>query len=148
MRNALPFLLLMTSVPFAAQAQAQTKAETVYFAMIDRRPAVAQQEFIFGVTDPEMVRRIRELGLHNGGRDANVITGRVKRGREPYNPAWNFHIVPETVGSGAAGIIECDAAATTIEDHIDRIGVPGLLPRFHWCPWGMKVIREVKPILD
>lgn len=147
MKRATLLLVLIATGPFSALAQSQPQS-IVYFAMIDRSRAISQQEFIFGVTDPAVIQRIRTEGLGNGGQGADVIGGIIKRGRKSYNPSWNFHFVPETVNASIEGPLECDATAMAVEDHIEDIGTPPLLPGFAWCPWNMKVIREVKPILD
>lgn len=136
-------LALASSMGISHTAVAAPAKEPIaYFAGVMTAPRQHAQEFVFGVTDPAVVATLRaELGTGRAlqGRQFDMT---VKRGRTAYNPDWNFHVRPESVKLSFASIEVCDADPIEIEDNIELVGA-ALLPGYHWCPWSMRLSREV-----
>lgn len=139
-------LCLLLAPAFAALATPATAhAETAYFSMVNVRPGTLPHEFIFAATDPATIATLREEILTGTVFKPLLISGRIERGRKPYNAEWNFHYVPETVATAASQVEVCDSDVFEIEDRIETVG-GAFLPGNIWCPWSMRLVREVLPI--
>ena len=120
-------------------------AETAYFSIVEVSgpPRVYPNEFILGVTDPVTIAELRhEIAFGNAPKPF-IVTGIAKKGRRPYNYAWNFHVVPATVRVANVQVEVCSATPEYVSDHVDQIGTD-FLPGGQWCPWSARVVREVK----
>jgi hypothetical protein len=142
--------LKMSAVASATLAcalfSATTHAETAYFSFVSTIGIhTAPHEFVFGVTDPETIVRLRDIVKDAGGdlpRNPRV-GGQIVKGREAYNAEWPFHLEPATVRLTEGMDTEvCDATPFEIEDNLHEVGA-AFLPGNRWCPWSMRMVREV-----
>ena len=144
MLRTLPAGVLLLTIPFAAMA------ETAWFTMIsptlriDAVDPLDPHEFVFAVTDADTIQALRNIVLDlPDAAHTRRIEGRIVRGRAAYNPAWNFHLDPSSIRMQSNSTEICDASAFLIEDEIEKVGTD-FLPDGQWCPWTMRVLREVK----
>ncbi|AEW93770.1 MULTISPECIES: BP74-related protein [Streptomycetaceae] len=100
------------------------------------------QEFIFKLTDEDRIAEARKI-LSGGEKNKVHVHGRIIKRKEPYNPAWDFHLDPSTINFFEIAIEVCDANMQYVEDHLDEAG-GAFLPGGHWCPWDSRLTREVK----
>jgi len=121
----------------ASAAQADGHAQAAYFNLRD----VTRSDFVIKLTDPEKIREAREI-IDSGER--KIVIGRIETRRAAYNPRWNFHYQPDTVGFTDAAIEVCDATIPYVEEHLDEVG-GAFLPGRVWCPWSGRLTREVTP---
>lgn len=120
-------------------------AQTAYFSVVAHggEPRTIANEFVLGVTDPETIQRIRNE-IETGTEPVPFIpTGVIEKGRQPYNEAWPFNYVPETVRITSNTTEVCDASPDEVEDNLHLIGTD-FLPDRRWCPWTVRFVREVK----
>jgi len=134
---------------FAGTAQ----AEVAYFSFVPTtgaqfgdwtRYTINPHEFVFGVTDPETIDRLRGVVTGaSGTRGSERVTGTIVRGREWYNAEWPYHFEPSTVRLSKDVDIEvCDATPFYIEENLHLVG-GDFLPAGFWCPWSVRLVREV-----
>lgn len=110
-----------------------------YFAFMGHE----QQEFVFELTDETRIAEARRIVSGEEQRQVHVM-GRIKLGKKPYNPEWDYHLDPETIRFFEMAIEVCDASMRYVEDHLDEAG-GAFLPGYYWCPWDSRVTREVTP---
>jgi hypothetical protein len=132
---------LMTSAAFAQETP------TAYFAFVDTSlKTSAPHEFVVGVTDPDVIKRMRNIINGESEREVHV-EGKIILSRAAYNEEWPFHMDPKTVALFATEIEHCDATPFEIEDHLDLVGKDGpgggFLKKFYWCSWTSRLVREV-----
>ncbi|MEU7168419.1 calmodulin [Streptomyces morookaense] len=101
------------------------------------------QEFIFELTDEEMITHARKIVSGEETERVHVM-GRIIKRKAPYNPGWDFHLDPASIQFFEVAIEVCDANMQYVEDHLDE-ACGAFLPGCHWCPWDSKVVREVSP---
>jgi hypothetical protein len=121
-------------------------AGTTYFSFVSTAGTrTAAHEFVFGVTDPATTERLRRI-VHGAAEEPgrqHRISGQIARGREAYNSEWPFHLVPSSVRLTEGVDTEvCDATPFEIEDNLHLVG-QSFLPGNRWCPWSMRLVREV-----
>ncbi|NGN67876.1 calmodulin [Streptomyces sp. A7024] len=109
-----------------------------YFAFMQRE----KQEFVFEVTNEARVAEARKI-VSGEEKECVHVMGRIVPRKQPYNPAWEFHLDPETITFFTMAIEVCDANMQYVEDHLDEAGGAFLPGRF-WCPWDSTVVREVE----
>ncbi|WP_413624442.1 hypothetical protein [Luteibacter sp. Lutesp34] len=155
--STLPKLRLATRVTLAlavltgtaAYATANTdasSAEPRYFAfgMAVGEPTIDPNEFIIEVRDPALAERYTDIVRGNERQPGVAFFGNVVPERAPYNEGWAFHVDPASLLPPSQTAIEvCDATPQFIEGHLAEVG-GATLPGGNWCPWSMRVLREVK----
>lgn len=70
--------------------------------------------------------------------------GIVVASKAPYNPAWSYHLRPDSISFFEMAIEVCDANMRYVEEHLDEVG-GAFLPGGGWCPWSSKLVREIPP---
>lgn len=135
--------LLLTAWPTLAQGNGETN-EARYFSFVATgAPTINANEFIVEVRDPAIAERFTSMIINRELQPNVAFTGTIAAKRAPYNEAWPFHVVSETLEVGGPGNIEvCDASPIEIEDHLYQLG-GSFLPGAHWCPWSLHISREV-----
>lgn len=113
-----------------------------YFAFEQTDPKGVLHEFIFMLTDEAKIKEARDI-LANPRSMKRQVQGTIVRKRADYNPKWSFHLDPPTIGFFELQMEVCDANVTYVEEHLDEIG-GSTLPKFFWCPWSSKLVREVE----
>ena len=100
-----------------------------------------EREFVIQLTNDDLIAHARKL-LSGEETSKPHVHGKIIKGSQPYNPAWSFHLDPDTIAFFEQAIEVCDANTTYVEDHLEEVcGV--VLPGCHWCPWSSKLTREV-----
>ena len=102
--------------------------------------------FIFKVSSEETIFDARKILTDVTDRRRSV-SGKIVTTPAPYNPDWNFHINPETVGFFEYQIEVCDANPVHVEKHLDEVG-GSYLPNSFWCPWQSHLLAEVSHLID
>jgi hypothetical protein len=111
-----------------------------YFAFKDN----TQKEFIVKLTSDQRIAEARRI-LSGEEQESVHVMGRIKKQKAPYNPAWDFHIDPDTVTFFTVAIEVCDASIPYVDDHLDE-ACGAFLPGCFWCPWSSKLTREVSKV--
>lgn len=109
-----------------------------YFAVADGRES---KPFIIKLTKDADIKHARDL-LSGKDTSSPHVMGRIAKRTADYNPAWSFHIVPETLSFFEMAIEVCDANTQYVEDHLDE-ACGAFLPGCFWCPWYSKLTEEV-----
>jgi hypothetical protein len=99
------------------------------------------REFIFEVSDEELIAHARRIVSGEEKREVHVM-GRIVKRPAPYNPGWSYHLDPRSINFFMVAIEVCDANMEYVEDHLDEACGP-FLPGCYWCPWNSEVVREV-----
>ncbi|NID15834.1 hypothetical protein [Luteibacter yeojuensis] len=139
-------LIAGSTIAAFALLSAQAHAETAYFSFVS--PTVSQpgiHEFVFGATDPQTIARLRDVVTNAGTLPARLdrVRGVITTERRAYNQDWPFHFVPSTVRFTEGLDAEaCDATPFEIESNLHLVG-GSYLPRNEWCPYSMRLVREV-----
>lgn len=132
-------------------AIAQT-VSPVYFSFISTHQKThTPHEFVFGVTNPAVIAKLREILQENYSGDELHIEGKIVTTRADYNEEWPFHFDPDTIQLFKNEIEHCDADPFEVEDNLALIGIEdpndprgGFLVNHVWCPYTSRVVREVK----
>lgn len=139
-----PPILRAAALAFAFSTSAT--AETAYFSFVS--PTLSQpniHEFVFGVTDPQTIARLRATVTNASTLPSHSdrVRGVIATERKTYNQDWPFHLVPSSVRFTEGLDVEaCDATPFEIESNLHLVG-QDFLPRNEWCPWTMRLVREV-----
>lgn len=124
----------------------QASAETAYFSFVSTSGVrVAPHEFVFAVDDSATIAKLRDVVVNAGDIPPlnQRIIGRITTDRVDYNAEWPFHLIPSTVRLTLGNDTEtCDATPFMIEDNLQLVG-HDFLPNAIWCPWSMRLVREV-----
>lgn len=117
-----------------------------YFSFVthDGPPTYAPNEFVVEVRDPALAERYARI-LHGSEKQPPIpFIAKVLPGRASYNEAWSFHVDPSTLEPPAdASFPECSLSAEDVEDGFWAVD-DQILPGRMWCPWTMRLSREVK----
>jgi hypothetical protein len=70
------------------------------------------------------------------------VQGTVISEKAAYNPAWDYHLKPESIEFFAWAIEVCDSTMRYVEEHLKDVG-GAFLPKAHWCPWHSRLTREI-----
>ncbi|UPG85271.1 hypothetical protein L2Y94_18500 [Luteibacter aegosomatis] len=142
-RGAVRTLLAATLLAGAGMAEA---AGARYFSFINYagEPTYAPNEFVVEVRDPALAERYSQI-LRNIEKQPHVaFIANVLPGRAPYNEAWAFHVDPASLKPPTdASFHECSLSAEDVEENLWAVG-DQILPGRMWCPWTMRLSREVK----
>ncbi|BDU20293.1 hypothetical protein [Dyella sp. GSA-30] len=116
---------------------------TRYFSFVTTgAPFREPHEFIFGTADPVLQDKIVSI-INGTPAFEQRVKGRIVRGRAAYNEAWPFHLDPDSIELFGYSTELCDAVPMEIEEHLSEVG-GSYLPGNEWCPWSMRLVREVK----
>ncbi|KAL7330360.1 hypothetical protein PS15p_205324 [Mucor circinelloides] len=127
----------LTLLSVAALAASLVSAETARFAFLTQE----QREFVFELTDDAKIAQARRILSGEETNDIHVM-GRIIKRSQPYNPAWSYHLDPNTIQFFMHAIEICDASVSYVEDHLDE-ACGAFLPGCFFCPWTSKLIREI-----
>jgi hypothetical protein len=116
---------------------------TAYFVFKQPDPQDQEHEFVFALHDEARIAEARAI-LRDPQNPRRQVQGTIVPARVPYNPAWSFHLDPDSIGFFELAAEVCDANVTWVEENLEAIG-GSALPGNHWCPWSSKLDREVVP---
>ena len=92
-----------------------------HFAFMQR----PDQEFIFELTDEAKIQQARDI-LSGKETMSTHVMGRIIKRKADYNPKWEYHLDPATIGFFEMAIEVCDANMMYVEDHLDEACGPFL----------------------
>jgi len=134
-------LVLVTSVLVHAE---ETQQKARYFAFVSyAHVTYSPKEFIVKVTDEKIADQLRSILDASKPQPPIAFSAKIEKGWTDYNDQWPFHVIPDTITFPFSTTEVCDASPEEIVDHLDAIG-GAFLPNNEWCPWTMRVTREVK----
>lgn len=120
-----------------AAATQRSEDQPAYFEMTD----YSRQTFVVKITRDEDIQHARDL--LSGATDSRPhVVARIVKRTAPYNPRYDFHVDPQTVGFFDFAIEVCDASIPYVNDHIDEVG-GAFLPGRVWCDWSSRLVREI-----
>lgn len=99
------------------------------------------ETFIFVLTDPDKIQEARDI--LNGKRPSRHIMGTIVKVPADYNPPWSYYLDPPSITFFDFAIEVCDAAIQQVELHLNE-ACGSFLPGCVWCPWGSRLIAEVR----
>ncbi|MEU8384172.1 calmodulin-binding protein [Streptosporangium sp. NPDC048865] len=112
--------------------------DPVYFTMTT---AGAREPLVVKLTAPEKIAHARRI-LSGQETSRTHVMGRIIKRPAPYNPAYGFHLDPNTIDFFEMAIEVCDATLPYVEDHLDE-ACGAFLPGCFLCPWTSKLVAEV-----
>ncbi len=113
---------------------------SAYFSFEQRQG----QEFVFQLNDLNRIEFARRVVSGDERYETHVL-GRIRRGKKPYNPNWDYYLDPDTIKFFAYAIEVCDANMQYVDDHLDEAG-GAFLPGYFCCPWDSTVTREIEDV--
>ena len=113
---------------------------SAYFAFVVND----DKEFVIELRNDDLIAHARKL-LSGEETSEPHVHGRIIKRSAPYNPAWSYHLDPDSIAFFEMAIEVCDAHPAYVEDHLDE-ACGAFLPGCHWCPWASRLTREV--VLD
>ncbi len=101
----------------------------------------SREPFVIKLTDPKKIEHARRI---LGGQETSKthVMGRIIKRPAPYNPAYGFHLDPNTIDFFEMAIEVCDATLSYTEEHLDE-ACGAFLPGCFFCPWSSKLVAEV-----
>ncbi|MEU4832614.1 hypothetical protein [Streptosporangium sp. NPDC023615] len=103
----------------------------------------SSERFVIRLTDAKKIEHARRI--LSGKETAEVhVMGRIVKRTAPYNPAYGFHLDPNTIDFFQMAIEVCDATLSYVEDHLDE-ACGAFLPGCFYCPWTSRLVAEVTP---
>ncbi len=111
--------------------------EPAYFEMTD----YSRQIFVVKLTRDEDIQHARDL-LSGATDERPHLLARIIKRTASYNPRYDFHADPATVGFFDHAIEVCDATIPYVNDHVDEAG-GAFLPGRVWCDWSSRLVREI-----
>jgi hypothetical protein len=86
------------------------------------------------ITNTQTIEQV--IALWNGQSSATIPSGRVVKGRVPYNKAWSWHIDSEDISMAEITIELCDGLPSYVEAQLDDwIANVGF-----FCPWSAELV--------
>ncbi|MEX1830064.1 hypothetical protein [Luteibacter sp. CQ10] len=137
---------IVLAAALVAGAGAAEAAGARYFSFIthDGPLTYSPNEFVVEVRDPALADRYTRILRGDEKQRSVPFVAKVLAGRAPYNEGWSFHVDPATLQPPAdASFQECSFSAEDVEDHWWAVD-DQILPDRTWCPWTMRLSREVK----
>ncbi|WP_371780944.1 BP74-related protein [Streptosporangium subroseum] len=121
-----------------AHSPSRAEAAPVYFKMTTLG---SSEPFVIQLTDTAKIEHARRI--ISGKETATThVMGRIIKRKAPYNPAYSFHLDPNTIDFFHMAIEVCDATLSYTEDHLDE-ACGAFLPGCFFCPWTSKLVAEV-----
>lgn len=117
-----------------------------YFSFQQESPDGELHDFIFKLASTAKIDEARQILAGAAPTKVHVL-GTIVASRAPYNPAWSFHLEPDSVSFFEVATEVCDANVTYVEKHLDEIG-GDFLPGNAWCPWSSRLSAEVTHLID
>jgi hypothetical protein len=100
------------------------------------------ETFVIQLTDPELIDEARAMLA--GQQQPRHVMGQIVKQPAAYNPPWGYHLDSNTIQFFNSAIEVCDASIGYVEQHlVEACGA--FLPGCIWCPWGSRLIEEVRP---
>jgi len=124
--------------PEAAQPRAAPVSEEAYF-QFDYPPN--PETFVFKLTDPSKIDEAR--AILSGHKPNRHVMGNIVKQPVSYNPPWSYHLDPASISFFDFALEVCDATIRAVEERLDE-ACGAFLPGCVWCPWGSRLIAEVK----
>jgi hypothetical protein len=125
-----------------------TQAATVYFGVTNGTPG---QQFVIALSDPTKIAKARAI-LSGQEIQSTHVGGTVVATPEPYNrpgaasAPWAFHLMPASIAFFHFGNPDCNRPTTYVDLHAKAGDLDkALFPPRHWCPWGSKIVVELRP---
>lgn len=113
-------------------------SDTVYFRFSD-----GDKPFVIALSDPQKIAHARRVV--SGDEELKVhVMGTIIESRVGYNPAWGYHLNPDTIDFFELATEVCDASTGFVEKNLGQLG-GATLPGHHWCPWSSRLIDEYIP---
>lgn len=130
-------LIIMTS------GSSKTRPPRRLFLVSEPLP---QDNFVILLENPELIQMATKI-IAGQVTDQIHVSGRIVKGRIAYNGRWNFHLDPTSIRFFTFASTTCGRAMLTsdVQANLDLVGKPGSpLATGYWCPWGSKVVAELK----
>lgn len=102
-----------------------------------------EQPFIFKLTNPQRIEQARDI-LSGKNSDVKCVMGKIIKQAVDYNPAWSFHLDPDSIRFFGVAVEFCDASIQYVEDHLEEVG-RSFLPSDRWCPHSSRLVKEIPP---
>ena len=115
-------------------------SQSAYFRFTDTD---GSPRFVIQLIEDEKIEHARKI-LRGDEKLLVRIQGTIIPEPINYNPAWSFHLDPESIDFFENAIEVCDASISFVEANLDDVG-GATLPKFHWCPWSSRLVDEVFP---
>ncbi len=112
--------------------------EPVYFTMTT---VGSREPLVIKLTDPGKIEHARRI-ISGKETSRTHVMGRIIKRPAPYNPAYGFHLDPNTIDFFEMAIEVCDATLSYVEDHLDE-ACGAFLPGCFFCPWSSRLVAEV-----
>jgi hypothetical protein len=131
----------VTSVAYCLLLAACGSAQkpSAYFKMEN---GIESESFIFQLDDPTKIAEAR--AIISGTQQSQIVWGDIRDGAANYNPRWHFQLDPVSIRFVQTAPQLCNLAPSIVEQRLQS-GAP--LPP-DWCPWGHKVVSEVRSQVD
>lgn len=124
---------------FLCQADGSCKPIEAYFKFnYPPRP----ETFIFKLTDPVKIQKARDI-ISGKITDTIHVMGKIIKKPANYNPAWGYYLDPNSISFFQTAMEICDANILYVQNHLSE-ACGSFLPNCIWCPWGSRLIGEVK----
>ncbi len=133
-----PALVGRSNTTSSPKMGARLLSEEAYF-QFDYPPN--PETFIFLLTDPDKIQEARDI--LSGQQPSRHIMGTIVKAPVSYNPPWSYHLDPSSITFFDFAIEVCDAAIRQVEQHLNE-ACGSFLPGCAWCPWGSRLIAEVR----
>ena len=119
---------------------------SAFFVFQQESPDGANQEFVFKLVDASKIAEARSI-LANPAGTAKHVRGTIEPTRASYNPAWSFHLEPDSISFFELAMEVCDANVVYVEEHLSEVG-SDFLPGGAWCPWSSSLKAEITDRVD
>ena len=117
-----------------------------YFSFQQEAPDGELHEFVFKLVQDDKILEARRILADHSASKVHVL-GTIVQSRARYNPAWSFHLEPESISFFELAAEVCDANVTYVEKHLSEVG-GAFLPGDAWCPWSSRLNAEVSALID
>ena len=117
-----------------------------YFSFQQEAPDGDMHEFVFKLVSAAKIDEARQILANPSATKVHVL-GTIVASPAPYNPAWSFHLEPDSISFFELAAEVCDANVTYVEKHLADVG-GAFLPGNAWCPWSSRLSAEVTALID
>lgn len=121
------------------QADGSCKPQEAYFKFdVPPHP----ETFIIRLTDSIKIQKARDI-ISGKITDTIHVMGKIIKSPAGYNPPWTFYLDPASISFFQMAPEVCDAGISYVQQHLAE-ACGSFLPNCLWCPWGSRLISEVK----